>query len=619
MYIHSIKLTNYKSIGDYNEDEIIIEPKVTAIIGKNESGKSNVLEGISKIRFLSKNDAAFSVECVNRQVESGTFNSFLVTLKHSQDEIEKGANTDTKILITKDRYSATGGIVDYYKKTIQSIFASLIEFLKSISNNPFGLSNQDYTNYTIYLKEIQKEDEINFYRVTYFVNLCKSKINNIPQDKREEYKHLLNDVQTTWESFSAIFPTFFYRSTNKTLNSSYKYDEINSELNNSNINPNSLIRDLVKIIGVSHSDFLLACQQGNNATQITKRDNINKLINQKLNKAFHGFYKTEKLYLGIQFNAGVITFTIKKEDGTTLLLSERSNGLKWYLNLFIDMLANDAVSNQVIFLLDEPGINLHVNAQRELLRLFNHLADNGNQIVYTTHSPYMLDMENDGIHRIRAVVKYGDENTYIYKTAYDSKIAPDSQNDTLTPIIRALGMNLLDTFGPAKDKLNIITEGMSDYIYITLMAKQLEIDLSKVAFIPSQGATNCVNIAMILHGWGCKYIALFDYDKEGVEEGGEQIRKTFDSNIGENFQYIVNVKQQDVDSYTYKQFPKMIEDLITHSEIERFCHDFGVLKTTSKSLTAKILSNAVENGSFTLNEESKKNFIGLFTRLGLHG
>lgn len=617
MYIHSIKLTNYKSIGNYNENEIIIEPRVTAIIGKNESGKSNVLEGMSKIRFLSRNEAAFLEENVNRQAESGTFNSFLITLKHIKDEIEKGANTDTTILITKESYSATGGIVGFYTNTVKKTLTALVELLKGINNNPFGLSGQDYTDYTTYLNETENEDNINFYRITYFIDLCKRRVNNIPQNKRENYKSILQEVQTAWDSFGSIFPTFFYRSTNKTLNSSYKYDEINSELNNPSVNPNSLIRELVKIIGVSHSDFLSACQQGSKATQITQRNNIKRLINQKLNKAFHEFYKTEKLYLGIEFNAGIITFTINKEDGTTLLLSERSNGLRWYLNLFIDMLANGAIKNNVVFLLDEPGTNLHVNAQRELLRLFNHLADNGNQIVYTTHSPYMLDMENDGIHRIRAVVKNDDENTYIYKTAYDSRITPDSQNDTLTPIIRALGMNLLDTFGPAKDKLNVITEGSSDYIYITLMAKQLGIDLSKVAFIPSQGATNCVNIAMILHGWGCRYVALFDYDKEGVEEGGEQIRKTFGSKIGENFQYIVDVKQEDVDAYTYKQSPKMVEDLMVRSEISRFCSEHKISKV-GKPLTAKLLSNAVENGSFTLNETTKTNFMAVFRRLGIN-
>ena len=77
--------------------------------------------------------------------------------------------------------------------------------------------------------------------------------------------------------------------------------------------------------------------------------------------------------------------------------------------------------------MDEPGTSLHVNAQRELLNLFGHLADQGNQIIYTTHSPYMLDTENEGVHRIRAVVKDEEGFSYIYKTVYDPRIAPETQ------------------------------------------------------------------------------------------------------------------------------------------------------------------------------------------------
>ena len=51
MYLHSVKLINYKSIGDYAESEIIIEPRITAIIGKNERGKNNVLNGLSQIKL----------------------------------------------------------------------------------------------------------------------------------------------------------------------------------------------------------------------------------------------------------------------------------------------------------------------------------------------------------------------------------------------------------------------------------------------------------------------------------------------------------------------------------------------------------------------------------------
>lgn len=615
MFIHSIKLTNYKSIGDYDKNELIVEPKVTAIIGKNESGKSNVLEGISKIGLLSKKENAFIMDCVNRYAPDDASNSFLITLKHSGEEIDKGAKTLTQIRITKDAYEATGGIVDFYNNTVKNSLEELAEFLKSIGNNPFRLSGQSLTDYTAYLNEIQKEDHLNFYRIASLIKECEGHENYISQNKRQEYNQILEKCKDEWKVFSSHFPAFFYRQSNKVLNYSYQYDEINNELNNVNANPNSLLREFVKIIKIKKEAFIEACKPGSNGPQLVKRDRIRSAIKREINAKFQSFYKTEPLNLDIEFNAGRITFNIKKNEGTPLLLSERSNGLKWYLNLFIDMLAQDVVNKNVVFLLDEPGINLHVNAQRELLRFFAHLADNGNQVIYTTHSPYMLDTENDGIHRIRAVVKNEDENTYIYKTAYDPHIAPDSQNDTMAPIVSALGMSMKDTFGPAKDKLNVITEGISDYIYINLMSQQLNVDLSKVYFIPAQGATNCVNIAKILHGWGCKYIALFDYDKEGVEKGGEQIRKTFDTNMGENYQYVVDVKQQDIDNRTYSRSPKAIEDLMIRGEIDRFCTVANV--RGDKSLIAKLLSNAVEKQTFVLSQETKQNFVDLFKRLNI--
>ena len=60
MIVHSVSLENFKSIGCYPENEVLIEPNITAIIGKNECGKSNILEGLSQINFLRRNNAAFS-------------------------------------------------------------------------------------------------------------------------------------------------------------------------------------------------------------------------------------------------------------------------------------------------------------------------------------------------------------------------------------------------------------------------------------------------------------------------------------------------------------------------------------------------------------------------------
>ena len=404
------------------------------------------------------------------------------------------------------------------------------------------------------------------------------------------------------------------RISDKHLNSSYKYEDIEKELNNSNANPNSLLFNFVKAIDVPKEDFLLASRSGSDARQNTIRNRINRLINQRINIPFMDFYKTEEINLGIDFNGGVITFSVQSSEGESFSISERSNGLRWYLETFIDAQANNLPGRNVVYLLDEPGVSLHVNAQRKLLELFSHLASQGNQVVYTTHSPYMLDTEQDGIHRIRAVVKDEEGYSRIYKTAYDQRIAPESQQDTLAPIITALGMNLNDTFGPAKDKINIVTEGMSDYIFICTMAKVLELNKDKFCIIPSVGAPNCINICTILHGWGCKYIALFDYDKAGVETGGEIMRKKLGFEYKKQYCYLNNISQEQVDGQTYKTDKYMIEDLVLRSEIDRFFRESGQA-AADKTLTAKLMCNAIESGTFALSETTVENFKNLFNRV----
>ena len=71
--------------------------------------------------------------------------------------------------------------------------------------------------------------------------------------------------------------------------------------------------------------------------------------------------------------------------------SERSNGLKRYFSLFIDTKAKIDNNRPTLYLLDEPGVYLHVKAQKELLQYFNHLCNDGNQVVYTTHSLTIYD------------------------------------------------------------------------------------------------------------------------------------------------------------------------------------------------------------------------------------
>lgn len=615
MYIHSVELINFKSIGDYPESKIILEPKITAIVGKNESGKSNILDGLSRINFLKANKEAFSAEVVNRNSATGTENKYIITLKPNVQEKTEGICLDTLVEITKDQCTITGGFFEYYLQKVWPKFEAIANYLDGINTNPMQLKDQELTKYIAYKQEFLQNVGLDLYCRMSALEFFQARVSRISEDCREEFEEKLGCARDAWFSISCMLPVFFYRRMDKHLNTSYKLDDIEKELKNPAVCPNSLLYDFVKLIGVSFEDFVLAVRSGFSPRQETLRRKINRLVNDKINIPFHEFYQTEIINLDLGFNSGVVSFVVQSEDGEALMLSERSNGLKWYLETFIDAQANNISERNVVYLLDEPGIFLHVNAQKELLSLFQHLSEKGNQVVYTTHSPYMLDLLDDGVHRIRAVVKNAEGFTYIYKTAYDARISPDSQQDTLAPIINAIGMNLNDTFGPAKDKLNIVTEGMSDYIYLCTMAKVLKINTEQYAILPSFGASNCINICSILHGWGCCYMALFDYDSAGVTTGGEKMRKNLMLNYKSQYCYLLDVCQDDVDKKTYKESPYMIEDVVTREEINRFCDETNISRTIGKTLIAKLMSDAIESGTYQVGEKCRSNFEVLFRRI----
>ena len=98
-----------------------------------------------------------------------------------------------------------------------------------------------------------------------------------------------------------------------------------------------------------------------------------------------GNSKRSLLYLAIASITNIVLDLLLIRE--MCIRDRRSNGLKWFLNLFIDLAYGNLENKTIIYLLDEPGVYLHVNAQRELLVLLKNLCNKGGQVVYTTHSP----------------------------------------------------------------------------------------------------------------------------------------------------------------------------------------------------------------------------------------
>ena len=78
------------------------------------------------------------------------------------------------------------------------------------------------------------------------------------------------------------------------------------------------------------------------------------------------------------------------------------------------------------------------------------------------------------------------------------------------------------------------------------------------------------------------------------------------------------VTEEDLENRTYSDDGCVIEDLITREEISRFCDSTSTSHSLGKPLTAKLIANAVDNGSFKLSQECIDNFKNLFDRI-VHG
>lgn len=79
-------------------------------------------------------------------------------------------------------------------------------------------------------------------------------------------------------------------------------------------------------------------------------------------------------------------------DLTRLYPRQRSAGVRWFVSFFLQLKATERAGVSRIFLLDEPGANLHSRAQEDVLRLIGELSKTI-PIVYSTHSQDMVDFD----------------------------------------------------------------------------------------------------------------------------------------------------------------------------------------------------------------------------------
>ncbi|MER8541128.1 ATP-binding protein [Mesorhizobium sp. M1334] len=160
----------------------------------------------------------------------------------------------------------------------------------------------------------------------------------------------------------------------------------------------------------------------------------------------------------------------------TTELGSRSKGFVWFFS-FLAWYEDVKRSNKkLILLLDEPGLSLHGRAQADLLRYIEQELKPNHQVIYTTHSPFMVDPAN--FNRVRIVQDRGiDADDPLPKEEDGTKVLTDlfdASDDSLFPLQGALGYDIHQTLFVGPNCL--VVEGPADMLYLQAMSSVLERD-----------------------------------------------------------------------------------------------------------------------------------------------
>ncbi|OII21862.1 AAA family ATPase [Curtobacterium sp. MCBA15_013] len=228
-----------------------------------------------------------------------------------------------------------------------------------------------------------------------------------------------------------------------------------------------------------------------------------------------------------------LAFAIRDRTASKYSFKERSQGLRFFLSYFVQLTAH-RLQNTVpdVLLLDEPDAYLSSVGQQDLLRVLHEYAqpEGGgprSQVVYVTHSPFLID--KNAPHRIRVLDKGSeDEGTRVVK---------DAANNRYEPLRSSLGAYVAETaFIGGR---NLFVEGPADQILVAGLAAHLAkrngttyggLDLNDVTVVGAGGADSIPYMVYLARGRDTvkpACVALLDGDKAGKE--AERVLKRGDA------------------------------------------------------------------------------------------
>src|SRR3984885_12255392 len=522
MKLHTVRVQEFKSIWDSDTFEI---DRVACLVGKNEAGKTAILQALYRLNPIVAADCNFDVtddyprsevENYQQDVESGrrqhavvveaTFELEPAELNAINEEYGKGVLAKPEVVVSKGYAKNDAGNSQQYVD-VPVVESALVKNLIDRFELPGHIKSKLPQEQTLeqlfeYLSEAGRTQD-------QAVATAQAAANQLPDEaekaaalektkslaESEQAKALrgrLNELRTRkslglhiWETIlSQRFPKFlyfdeYYQMRGHDNVEALKKRKAANQLERSDYPLLGLIElarlDLDKLLAPQRTQELKNKLQGASnhlSSQILKYWSQNKHLrmNFDVRPALPGDPE------GMRQGTNIWGEVYDSKHLSSTPLGTRSAGFVWFFSFLAWYSAVKKKDEPLVLLLDEPGLSLHGKAQEDLLDYLEAeiVTNPKHQLLYTTHSPFMVDSQH--FDRVRIVQDKGiDTEDKLPRTEDGTKVFTDvleAGPDSLFPLQGALGYELYQTLfiGPN----SLVVEGVSDLLYIQTISGVLQ-------------------------------------------------------------------------------------------------------------------------------------------------
>lgn len=475
MRLKTVKIENFRSVE--NSEEFSIE-QVTSLVGKNEAGKTAIL-----LALASLNPHASTPVTLDNERDYPRRHLAQYSSRHPQ--------ADAVVVTTTWDLSATDLAPIQAEFGLKVLRKPQAVVTRSYGGEPQWSIDADLPAVLEYFCEqagVVKTDR-GFDPTTASIKEVIQLLDSIQASERSEQQNgLLIKLREVGDIYSRILvhlkpmlPYFMYFSTYDRMEGAVQIEDLEKMKRDGRLNQDQargyrLFQEFLAYAGVPLSEITsVSTYETFNARLQAASNNITDQILE---------YWTQNPDLSVvvtidqgrpndppPFNAGTIARArvhnaLHRVDTP---FSERSAGFVWFFSFLVKFAQVKNEKVPVILLLDEPGLTLHGRAQGDLLRFFDEKLAPHHQIIYSTHSPFMVAADRLLSARI---VKDHVDTSKPRRMPLGTKVREDVlllDADTLFPLQGALGYDITQTLFVGKHTL--LVEGPSDILYLQALSE----------------------------------------------------------------------------------------------------------------------------------------------------